>query len=92
MRDSPLRRSNRPGIVLMRQGSGLESLDTCNNCLAFLVGEIAVVLMHRTGEIITGAHKLLDGGSHVFSLLRAWMTPPRGSLQNRGLIHLQRSS
>jgi hypothetical protein len=65
----------------MRQGSGLQSLDTGNNRVAFLVGEIAVVLMHGTGKIITGAHKLLDGGSHVLSLLRgvdddaSWIAP-----------------
>ena len=47
-------------ISLMRQNGLLESLDTGNDHLALLIGECSVVVMCGTGEIVTGAHKLLD--------------------------------
>ena len=45
---------------MMRQDIGLERVNASHDHLALLIGECSVVFMRGPGEIVTGAHKLLD--------------------------------
>ena len=48
----------------------MKSLDTGPDHVALFIGEIAVVFMHRPGEIMTDANQFLDRRSHAFMFSR----------------------